>query len=70
MIARRRSAPVRVAAAAVLCFAVAIVCASAAGCARAAPRPHETLAAGAEPLRAAFNRDAGKPRIVILAAPT
>jgi hypothetical protein len=71
VIERRRSAPVvRVDAAAALCFAVAILCASAAGCSRAAPRPHDTLGVGAEPLRTAFNRDAGKPRIVILAAPT
>jgi hypothetical protein len=33
-------------------------------------RPHEVLAAGAEPLRTQFNGDVGRPRIVILAAPT
>jgi hypothetical protein len=69
--APRRAAPsASVRRAAVLWLAVAILCANAAGCARADPRPHETLAAGAEPLRTAFNRDTGKPRIVIVAAPT
>jgi hypothetical protein len=67
--ARLCAAPLaRAGAAAVLCLA--ILCASAAGCTRAPARPHESLTAGAEPLRTAFNRDAGKPRIVILAAPT
>jgi hypothetical protein len=41
-----------------------------AACRHADPRPHEPLGASAEPLRSAFNADAGKPRIVILAAPT
>lgn len=32
--------------------------------------PHDSLAAGAEPLRAHFNRDIGQTRIVLVAAPT
>ena len=39
-------------------------------CAPGPSRPHEALGAGAEPLRAQFNRDAAHTRIVILAAPT
>ena len=69
--ARRCIAPfLRLRQCAALYLVAAILCASAAGCARAPARPHDTLAIGAEPLRTAFNRDAGKPRIVILAAPT
>jgi hypothetical protein len=39
-------------------------------CSSAPARPHATLTAGAEPLRSAFNRDIGKTRIVMIAAPT
>jgi hypothetical protein len=53
-----------------LLLALAFVCASTPACNRAEPRPHESLTGDAEPLRSAFNADAGKPRIVILAAPT
>jgi hypothetical protein len=35
------------------------------------PTPeHSPLSAGAEPLRARFNQDIGKVRIVVMAAPT
>ena len=39
-------------------------------CSAAPARPHDALTAGAEPLRSAFNRDIGKTRIVMIAAPT
>lgn len=39
-------------------------------CSSVPARPHATLTAGAEPLRSAFNRDIGKTRIVMIAAPT
>lgn len=41
-----------------------------AGCTSVPPREHQSLTAGAEPLRSEFNRDAGNTRIVILLAPT
>jgi hypothetical protein len=47
---------------------LALACAAAA-CGLPA-RPHDALGAGAEPLRAHFNRDHGRVRVVILAAPT
>ena len=34
------------------------------------PSSHAVLGADAEPLRAAFNRDSGKVRVVMLVAPT
>jgi hypothetical protein len=34
------------------------------------PSSHAVLTADAEPLRAAFNRDSGKVRVVMLVAPT
>lgn len=48
----------------------AIALALAAACSQGNTRPHESLAAGAEPLRSQFNQDAGHVRIVVLAAPT
>ena len=33
-------------------------------------RPHASLTSGAEPLRADFNRDVGRVRIVMIPAPT
>lgn len=39
-------------------------------CSAAPARPHAALTSGAEPLRSAFNRDIGKTRIVMIAAPT
>lgn len=39
-------------------------------CKSSPPRPHSSLTQGAEPLRSQFNRDAGKVRVVIVAAPT
>jgi hypothetical protein len=33
-------------------------------------RPHTALGSSAEELRAAFNRDSGKVRVVMLASPT
>jgi hypothetical protein len=33
-------------------------------------RPYETLTDGAEPLRARFNADAGRVRVMMLVAPT
>jgi hypothetical protein len=48
-----------------------LLCALAlAACDRPPSSPHEALGAGAEPLRAQFNRDATHTRIVLLAAPT
>jgi hypothetical protein len=47
---------------------LAIACAVAA-CGGPA-RPHDSLTTGAEPLRSHFNRDQGRVRVVILAAPT
>lgn len=41
-----------------------------AACSQAPARPHAPLAVNAEPLRSIFNRDAGKVRIVMIAAPT
>lgn len=41
-----------------------------AACSQAPARPHDSLTADAEPLRSAFNRDAGTVRIVMIAAPT
>jgi hypothetical protein len=40
------------------------------GCTSSPARPYESLTSGAEPLRSQFNRDVGKVRIVIVAAPT
>ncbi len=37
---------------------------------RGPQRPYAVIGTSAEPLRAEFNRAAGHPRIVILAAPT
>jgi hypothetical protein len=34
------------------------------------PRPYEPIGADAEALRAAFNADAGKVRLIVLVAPT
>jgi hypothetical protein len=48
----------------------AIAAALVAACSQAPARPHDSLEADAEPLRSAFNRDAGKVRIVMIAAPT
>jgi hypothetical protein len=43
----------------------------AAGCRTGGPAaPHASLRIGAEPLRAQFNTDAGRTRVVVLAAPT
>jgi hypothetical protein len=42
----------------------------AAACSQAPARPHAPLAVNAEPLRSIFNRDVGKVRIVMVAAPT
>jgi hypothetical protein len=39
-------------------------------CSTAPARPHASLSADVEPLRAQFNRDAGHVRIVMIAAPT
>jgi hypothetical protein len=47
-----------------------IVAAFVAACSRAPARPHAPLAVNAEPLRSIFNRDVGKVRIVMIAAPT
>jgi hypothetical protein len=47
-----------------------LAAAGATGACRGPARPHEALRAGAEPLRSHFNRDAGRVRVVILAAPT
>jgi hypothetical protein len=55
---------------AALVMALALAGIAAPACKRGERRPHESLTAGAEPLRSAFNADVGKPRIVILAAPT
>ena len=41
-----------------------------AACSQAPSRPHAPLAINAEPLRSIFNRDVGKVRIVMVAAPT
>lgn len=48
---------------AILLSALAAACAGPAA-------THETLTAGAEPLRSHFNRDVGHTRIVLIAAPT
>lgn len=41
------------------------------GCGQRASNAHfEDLHAGGEPLRTAFNRDAGKVRVVMLVSPT
>ena len=39
-------------------------------CSSAPSRPHAVLSSNAEPLRSAFNRDIGKTRILMIAAPT
>jgi hypothetical protein len=39
-------------------------------CRSAPTRPHVSLSAGAEPLRTEFNQDAGRVRILMIAAPT
>ena len=50
---------------------VSIVAILAAACSQPVPaRPYAPLAVNAEPLRSIFNRDAGKVRIVMVAAPT
>ena len=41
-----------------------------AACSQAPSRPHASMAVNAEPLRSTFNRDVGKVRIVMVAAPT
>lgn len=41
-----------------------------AACSQAPARPHAPLAVNAEHLRSIFNRDVGKVRIVMVAAPT
>jgi hypothetical protein len=41
-----------------------------AACSSVQPLPHQSLTAGAEPLRSQFNRDAGRTRILMIAAPT
>jgi hypothetical protein len=56
------------------CYTVAELAALAAsllGCQPSGPdRPHTALSASAEELRAAFNADSGKVRVVMLVAPT
>jgi hypothetical protein len=53
-----------------LLTAVFFLIASVTACITPPPRPHVSLTAGAEPLRSQFNRDVGKVRLVIVAAPT
>jgi hypothetical protein len=50
---------------------VAMLAAAASACLdRQAIRPHEPLGPGAEPLRAQFNSDAGRVRVIVIVAPT
>jgi hypothetical protein len=52
----------------VLPYALTLILAAA--CSAGPVRPHDSLTAGADPLRARFNQDVGHTRIVMLAAPT
>lgn len=52
-------------------FIAAVVVAGLAGCNPAGPdRPHTVLGSDLSGLRAAFNADSGKVRVIMLASPT